>query len=97
LKSERLTFCMNCSLSPQKSHDHVQKFEQVSLKVSGHSSRTWAKVPYKLKLKTQDGLYDRWSLKLRPEATDATLIREKLYSDVLHASGVLGPQGAYAR
>ncbi|KAI8342766.1 coth protein-domain-containing protein [Chlamydoabsidia padenii] len=79
------------------SYDHVQQFDQVSLKVGGHSSRTWAKVPYKVKLKTQEGLYDRWSLKLRPEATDATMMREKLYSDILQASGVVGPQGTYAR
>ncbi|CAO3591337.1 unnamed protein product [Absidia cylindrospora] len=79
------------------SYDHVQHFDKVSLKIGGHSSRTWAKVPYKLKLKSSDGLYDRWHLKLRPEATDPTMIREKLYSDVLQASGVLAPRGAYAR
>ncbi|KAI8099765.1 coth protein-domain-containing protein [Halteromyces radiatus] len=79
------------------SYDNIQQFDDVSLKVGGHSSRTWAKVPYKLKIKSPNGLYNRWSLKMRPEATDPTLIREKLYSDVLQASGVLAPRGAYVR
>jgi hypothetical protein len=79
------------------SYDHVQNFEKVTLKIGGHSSRKWSKVPYKLKLKSPKGLYDRWQFKLRPEATDPTMIREKLYSDVLQASGVLAPRGAYAR
>lgn len=66
--------------------------------MGGHSSKKWAKVPYKLKIPLDtDGLYNRWELKLRSEPTDPTMVREKLYTDLLEASGVLAAHGAYVR
>jgi hypothetical protein len=68
--------------------------------VSGHSSRAWSKVPYKLKISNKaypDGLYRRWNLKLRSEATDPTMVREKLYNDVLQSTAVMAARGAYVR
>ncbi|ORX54963.1 hypothetical protein DM01DRAFT_1389469 [Hesseltinella vesiculosa] len=82
------------------SYNHIEQFEGVVLKVTGHNSRKWAKVPYKVKIPQSDypnGLFRRWSLKLRPEATDITLLREKVYADVIAAAGVIGPRGSYTR
>ncbi|KAI9252412.1 coth protein-domain-containing protein [Phascolomyces articulosus] len=82
------------------SYNDVQQFANVSLKVGGHSSRSWAKVPYKIKIprkSSPNGLYRRWSLKLRSESTDPTMMREKLYNDLLESSGVVAARGVYAR
>ncbi|KAI8144535.1 coth protein-domain-containing protein [Fennellomyces sp. T-0311] len=82
------------------SYNDVKQFSNVTLKVGGHSSRTWAKVPYKIKIPKKsapEGLYRRWSLKLRSESTDPTMMREKLYNDLLEASGVIAARGVYAR
>ncbi|CAO3622034.1 unnamed protein product [Cunninghamella echinulata] len=82
------------------SYNHVEQFDDVELKIGGHSSRDYAKVPYKIKIspeKSPKGLFNRWELKLRPEATDPTLLREKLYTDILQSVGVLGPRGGYVR
>ncbi|CAO3647128.1 unnamed protein product [Cunninghamella blakesleeana] len=82
------------------SYNHVEQFDNVELKIGGHSSREYAKVPYKLKITPESspkGLFNRWELKLRPEATDPTMLREKLYSDILKSVGCLGPRGGYVR
>ncbi|KAI7867493.1 coth protein-domain-containing protein [Spinellus fusiger] len=77
----------------------VYQIDNVKIKVGGHSSRKWAKVPYKIKLpKTAPyGLYNRWDLKLRPSSTDPSMMREKLYSDLLQSSGVAAARGSYVR
>jgi spore coat protein CotH len=78
----------------------VQQFSEVKIKIGGHSTRTWSKVPYKLKIDKEsspDGLFGRYHLKLRSEATDPTIVREKLYADMLESTGVVSSQGAYVR
>ncbi|KAG2219553.1 hypothetical protein INT45_013212 [Circinella minor] len=82
------------------SYNDVQQFKDVSLKIGGHSSRNWAKVPYKIKIPRKsapNGLYRRWSLKLRSESTDPTMMREKLYNDLLESTGIVAARGVYAR
>jgi hypothetical protein len=72
----------------------------VKIKVGGHSTRTWSKVPYKFKINEEnspDGLFGRFRLKLRSEATDPTMLREKLYSDMLESMGVATSQGSFVR
>ncbi|KAI8374262.1 coth protein-domain-containing protein [Radiomyces spectabilis] len=80
-------------------YDNIQQIEDVEIKIGGHSSRGWAKVPYKIKIPStaEDGLHRRWELKLRSEATDPTMMREKIYSDLLKSTGVLAARGAYVR
>jgi spore coat protein CotH len=78
----------------------VQTFENVKIKIGGHSTRSWAKVPYKIKISNKssaNGLYGRHHLKLRSEATDPTLVREKLYTDMLASMGVITSKGSYVR
>ncbi|KAG0180597.1 hypothetical protein DFQ29_000355 [Apophysomyces sp. BC1021] len=79
---------------------YIRQFGHVNIKIGGHSSRNWAKVPYKISI-DQDasphGLFRRWDLKLRPGATDPTMLREKLYEDMLQSVGVLAARGAYVR
>ncbi|KAM3589453.1 hypothetical protein VKS41_000317 [Umbelopsis sp. WA50703] len=82
------------------SYDSVQTFENVKIKIGGHSTRSWAKVPYKIKISNKssaNGLYGRHHLKLRSEATDPTLVREKLYTDMLASMGVITSKGSYVR
>ncbi|KAI8071070.1 coth protein-domain-containing protein [Gongronella butleri] len=82
------------------SYNHLEKFNDVQLKIAGHNTKAWAKVPYKIKIPQAtypNGLFRRWQLKLRPEATDTTMVREKVYSDILTAAGILGPRSGYAR
>ncbi|GAA5796070.1 hypothetical protein HPULCUR_001439 [Helicostylum pulchrum] len=81
-------------------YNSIQEFKNVSFKVSGHSSRQWSKIPYKVKIPRKvypDGLYRRWHLKLRSESTDPTMVREKLYNDVLKSTGVIAARGGYVR
>lgn len=72
----------------------------MKLKVGGHSTRNWSKVPYKFTINEEnspEGLFGRFHLKLRSEATDPTMIREKMYNDMLESMGVATSQGAYVR
>ncbi|KAG2186110.1 hypothetical protein INT43_002548 [Umbelopsis isabellina] len=81
-------------------YDSVQTFDNVKIKIGGHSTRNWAKVPYKVKISKKssaDGLYGRHQFKLRSEATDPTMVREKLYADMLTSMGVITSKGTYAR
>lgn len=99
LRENRKGTCIDIIASLQ-SYNDIQQFDNVELKVGGHSSRNWAKVPYKIKIpeaSAPNGLYRRWEMKLRPESTDPTMMREKLYNDMLQSSGVLAARGAYVR
>ncbi|ORY94137.1 coth protein-domain-containing protein [Syncephalastrum racemosum] len=81
------------------SYKDIRQIDNVEIKVGGHSSREWAKVPYKINIPDTDenGLYRRWELKLRSESTDPTMMREKIYNDLLKATGVQAARGVYVR
>ncbi|GJJ77720.1 spore coat protein H [Entomortierella parvispora] len=71
----------------------------ITLKTSGKSSKEFAKQSYKIKF---DGDYNqtffsRPNLKLRSMSTEPTMIREKLYIDMLNSVGVPTQQGSYVR
>ena len=68
-------------------HD-VQKFSNVKFKVAGRASRFRHKPSYNLKLAKEDRIGNYRSFKLRAAATDPTIMREKLYTDMLTASGL---------
>ncbi|KAG0365652.1 hypothetical protein BGX24_004014 [Mortierella sp. AD032] len=79
--------------------NNVYSVGKVKLKVSGHASRKYNKVSMGIDFDVAKGetFFDRPSIKLRAERTDSTMIREKLYIDILNSVGVPTTQGSYAR
>ncbi|KAF9151368.1 hypothetical protein BG015_006756 [Linnemannia schmuckeri] len=73
------------------------KFSNVTFNLSGTSAREYAKLAYKLKFPKKNRLLDLATLKLRSGETDATMMREKLYVDILNSLGVPTQQAAYVR
>ncbi|KAF9977734.1 hypothetical protein BGZ73_005097 [Actinomortierella ambigua] len=79
--------------------DTVYSAPKAKLSVSGNSSRRWTKVSLKVRFDEEEGdtFFGRPIIKLRAEATDSTMLREKLYVDLLNAVGVPVYQGSYVR
>ncbi|KAF9436986.1 hypothetical protein BGZ76_002341 [Entomortierella beljakovae] len=79
--------------------DTVYNAEEVKLKISGHGSRKFKKLSLRVKFDDDKGetFFDRPIIKLRNEAYDPTMIREKLYIDSLNSIGVRTSQGAWVR
>lgn len=76
----------------------VQQFANTTIAIGGKSTRDWAKKAYKFSLsKDTDGLYGLRKFKLRAEASEPTVIREKLYYDMLDALGLPTPSSSYVR
>jgi len=78
----------------------IKTFNNATIHISGQSTREVPKLSYKIKdLKDDNGkeLYGRTSIKLRAEHMDPTLLREKLYGDILNTLGVPAAQNTYAR
>ncbi|ORY89578.1 coth protein-domain-containing protein, partial [Lobosporangium transversale] len=73
------------------------KINDVRFDLSGQSAREYAKLAYQLKFPKKNRLLDLSTLKLRSEETDATMMREKLYVDILNSLGVPAQQAAYVR
>ncbi|GJJ74938.1 spore coat protein H [Entomortierella parvispora] len=73
------------------------KIEGVQLQLSGGQTRSYSKLPYKFTFPKGHELLDVEMLKLRSAETDATMIRENLYIDVLNTLGVPAPQASYVR
>ncbi|KAG0245610.1 coth protein-domain-containing protein [Mortierella sp. GBAus27b] len=78
------------------SNDNV-KIKDVIFNLSGQSAREYAKLAYQMKFPKKNRLLDLSTLKLRSEETDATMIREKIYVDILNSLGVPAQQSAYVR
>ncbi|RCH79919.1 hypothetical protein CU098_003803, partial [Rhizopus stolonifer] len=84
------------------SHDEVYNFDGAGIKNSGQSSKDYAKQSFKIKFNkfnnvTKDRIFNRRSFKLRAEATDPTMAREKLYMDSLAAAGAASLQSHWVR
>ncbi|KAK3827763.1 MAG: coth protein-domain-containing protein [Benniella sp.] len=77
-------------------NDNV-KIKDVIFNLSGQSSREYAKLAYQMKFPKKQRLLDLSTLKLRNEETDATMMREKIYVDILNSLGVPAQQSAYVR
>ncbi|KAF9086602.1 hypothetical protein BGX23_008688 [Mortierella sp. AD031] len=73
------------------------KVEDVLFNLSGASAREYAKLAYQFKFPKKNRLLDLATLKLRSEETDATMMLEKLYVDILNSLGVPAQQAAYVR
>ncbi|KAF8938196.1 coth protein-domain-containing protein [Dissophora ornata] len=71
----------------------------ISFKTSGKSSKDFQKQAYKLSFDTNynQSFYSRPNLKLRSEVTDPTMLREKVYIDMLNSAGVPTQQGQFVR
>ncbi|KAG0273343.1 hypothetical protein BGZ95_010849 [Linnemannia exigua] len=77
----------------------VHSVNNITIGVSGKSSMEFNKQAIKLEFDTKQNqsFFSRPSVKLRSESSDPTMIREKLYIDVLNAVGVPTQQGAWVR
>ncbi|KAF9369608.1 hypothetical protein CPB97_003457 [Podila verticillata] len=71
--------------------------ENVEIELAGRSTRKYAKVAYELKFPEATPLLDLTSIKLRTGESDASMIREKLYVDLLNNIGVPAQQTTYIR
>ncbi|KAF9585674.1 hypothetical protein BGW38_001257, partial [Lunasporangiospora selenospora] len=81
------------------SHDTVHSQKNITFQTSGKSSKAFKKQSYKVSFDTDynQTFFGRPNIKLRAEATDPTMIRERLYIDMLNAVGVPTQQGSYVR
>ncbi|KAF9917421.1 hypothetical protein BX616_001045 [Lobosporangium transversale] len=81
--------------------DHQMIYSQtnISFKTSGKSSKDYKKQAYRFKFETDIGqsFFSRPNIKLRSEVTDPTIMREKIYIDMLNSVGVPTQQGQYVR
>ncbi|KFH66402.1 hypothetical protein MVEG_06927 [Podila verticillata NRRL 6337] len=77
----------------------VYSTDKVYIKVSGNASRRFRKVSLRVKFnKDKRGMFfGRSDIKLRAEYIDPTMLREKLYLDLLRSVGVGSSQGSYSR
>ena len=73
------------------------KISNVTFNLSGAPAREYAKLAYQFKFPKKNRLLDLALLKLRSEETDATMMREKLYVDILNSLGIPAQQAAYVR
>lgn len=79
--------------------DTVYSVGNAKLTIAGNSSRKFKKVSLRIKFNDDKGetFFDRPIIKLRAESTDSSMMREKLYLDVLNSVGVPSYQGSYVR
>ncbi|GJJ69706.1 spore coat protein H [Entomortierella parvispora] len=86
-------------------HKLLHSVRNISLSISGKSSMEFNKMAFKLRFDSdrvaapgeKSGFFKRPSIKLRSETSDPTMMREKIYIDVLNAMGVPTQQGAWVR
>ncbi|KAG0270461.1 hypothetical protein DFQ27_006673 [Actinomortierella ambigua] len=71
--------------------------EPVKIKVSGHGSRKFEKLSLRIKFDGDDTFYNRPIIKLRSQVFDPTMIRERLYIDLVNSVAVPTYQGSYVR
>ncbi|KAG0349368.1 hypothetical protein BG005_011023 [Podila minutissima] len=79
------------------SADTVYSVKKVKVKVSGRDTRGFKKLSLRIKFRNGDTFFDRPIIKVRSGVFDPTMIREKLYIDVLNAVGVRNTEGAWIR
>jgi len=79
--------------------NNVYSADKVKIRVSGHGSRKFRKVSLHVEFNKGKGgmFFGRSGIKLRAEYNDPTMIREKLYLDLLNSVGVGCGQGSYTR
>ncbi|KAG0331103.1 hypothetical protein BG004_001824 [Podila humilis] len=77
----------------------VHNVDNVTFAISGKSSMEFNKQAFKLEFDTayNQSFFSRPSIKLRSESSDPTMMREKLYIDMLNTVGVPTQQGVWVR
>ncbi|KAK4516697.1 tRNA-specific adenosine deaminase subunit tad3 [Mucor velutinosus] len=75
----------------------VKSFKNITLAVSGHSTRSYDKLSYKVKLQKDDDLYNYRRLKLRSMSTDASYMREEIAYDIAKSIGMPTSDYSYVR
>lgn len=77
----------------------IHSVRNITLRTSGKSSKDFSKQAFKLKFDTQlnQTFFSRPNIKLRSMVQDPTMMREKLYIDVLNSVGIPTQQGAWVR
>ncbi|KAF9971883.1 hypothetical protein BGZ73_005065, partial [Actinomortierella ambigua] len=67
--------------------DNVYSVGEVKVKVSGHGSRKYEKLSLRIKFDDEkdETFFNRPIIKLRSQVTDPTMIREKLYVDLVNS------------
>ncbi|KAG0047688.1 hypothetical protein BGZ83_007296 [Gryganskiella cystojenkinii] len=82
-------------------HNLVHSVPNITLALSGKSSMDFNKMAFKLEFDHNEvigqSFFSRPSIKLRSETQDPTLMREKVYIDVLNSIGVPTQQGVWIR
>ncbi|KAG0074654.1 hypothetical protein BGZ90_010575 [Linnemannia elongata] len=79
--------------------DTIYTQKNITLQTAGKSSKEHSKQSFKFKFDTDynQTFFSRPNIKLRSMVQDPTMIREKLYIDVLNSVGVPTQQGAWVR
>ncbi|KAG0316917.1 hypothetical protein BG000_004687 [Podila horticola] len=77
----------------------IHSVRNITLKTSGKSSKAHSKQAFKLKFDTDynQTFFHRPNIKLRSMVMDPTMMREKLYIDMLNSAGIPTQQGAWVR
>ncbi|KAF9089557.1 hypothetical protein BGX23_006589 [Mortierella sp. AD031] len=80
-------------------HDTIHTQNNISFKTSGKSSKMFVKQAYKFEFDTNynQTFFSRPNIKLRSEAMDPTMLREKTYIDLLNSAGIPTQQGQFVR
>ncbi|KAI8640207.1 coth protein-domain-containing protein [Parasitella parasitica] len=79
------------------SPNEVKSFTNITLAISGHSTRSSDKLSYKIKIPKGQDLYDYRRLKLRAMATDASYMREHIAYDIAKSVGLFTSEYSYVR
>ncbi|KAF9973990.1 hypothetical protein BGZ73_002712 [Actinomortierella ambigua] len=79
--------------------DTTYSADQVRFKTSGHGSRKYQKVSLSIAFDTTKGdtFFNRPYIKLRAEYPDPSMMRERMYVDILNSIGVPSYQATYVR
>lgn len=83
----------NCTLNFITKTEAIQRTGILS--ITGFNSRKYKKLSWKFKL--DDKIFGRKTIKLRANANDATLMRDKINTELYEALGVPSYSSAYAR
>lgn len=77
----------------------IHSVRNITLKTSGKSSKAHSKQAFKFKFDTNynQTFFHRPNIKLRSMVMDPTMMREKLYIDMLNSAGIPIQQGAWVR
>ncbi|KAI8638960.1 coth protein-domain-containing protein [Parasitella parasitica] len=76
---------------------HVKTFDNITLSIAGHSTRSQKKLSYKFKIPKKQDLFDYRRFKLKSMATDPSYMRDQLSSDIAKSIGIPTTQYSYVR